>query len=424
MSNCAIVGINWGDEGKGRMVDLIAKDYDIVCRYQGGNNAGHTVVNEHGKFALHLIPSGIFSEGVVNILGNGVVIHLEDLWGEMQTLMDAGITVTPENFRISDRATIVFPFHKAQDCLEEERLRDAKYGSTRRGIAPVYSDKYQKKTVMMGELRHMDKLEKRLAGILEWKNLTIEKVYGAEGYKLADMMQWLRTWGEKLLPYICDTGTFLRQAQRDGKHILFEAQLGALRDLDYGIYPYTSSSTCLAAYAPIGAGAPGCHVDRAVGIVKAYSTCVGEGPFTCEWFGDEAEQLRQAGGEYGASTGRPRRVGPIDLVATRYGCLIQGATEVALTKLDILSYMDEIPICVQYELNGKPTDDFPFPAELPAAKPVLRTMPGWKCDISKVRRYEDLPKEARDYVEFVEKEIGCHISYVSVGAERDAIILR
>ena len=292
MSNCAIVGINWGDEGKGRMVDLIAKDYDIVCRYQGGNNAGHTVVNEHGKFALHLIPSGIFSEGVVNILGNGVVIHLEDLWGEMQTLMDAGITVTPENFRISDRATIVFPFHKAQDCLEEERLRDAKYGSTRRGIAPVYSDKYQKKTVMMGELRHMDKLEKRLAGILEWKNLTIEKVYGAEGYKLADMMQWLRTWGEKLLPYICDTGAFLRQAQRDGKHILFEAQLGALRDLDYGIYPYTSSSTCLAAYAPIGAGAPGCHVDRAVGIVKAYSTCVGEGPFTCEWFGDEAEQLR------------------------------------------------------------------------------------------------------------------------------------
>ena len=214
MSNCAIVGINWGDEGKGRMVDLIAKDYDIVCRYQGGNNAGHTVVNEHGKFALHLIPSGIFSEGVVNILGNGVVIHLEDLWGEMQTLMDAGITVTPENFRISDRATIVFPFHKAQDCLEEERLRDAKYGSTRRGIAPVYSDKYQKKTVMMGELRHMDKLEKRLAGILEWKNLTIEKVYGAEGYKLADMMQWLRTWGEKLLPYICDTGAFLRQAQR------------------------------------------------------------------------------------------------------------------------------------------------------------------------------------------------------------------
>ena len=242
MSNCAIVGINWGDEGKGRMVDLIAKDYDIVCRYQGGNNAGHTVVNEHGKFALHLIPSGIFSEGVVNILGNGVVIHLEDLWGEMQTLMDAGITVTPENFRISDRATIVFPFHKAQDCLEEERLRDAKYGSTRRGIAPVYSDKYQKKTVMMGELRHMDKLEKRLTGILEWKNLTIEKVYGAEGYKLADMMQWLRTWGEKLLPYICDTGAFLRQAQRDGKHILFEAQLGALRDLDYGIYPYTSSS--------------------------------------------------------------------------------------------------------------------------------------------------------------------------------------
>ncbi len=424
MSNCAIVGINWGDEGKGRMVDLIAKDYDIVCRYQGGNNAGHTVVNEHGKFALHLIPSGIFSEGVVNILGNGVVIHLEDLWGEMQTLMDAGIAVTPENFRISDRATIVFPFHKAQDCLEEERLRDAKYGSTRRGIAPVYSDKYQKKTVMMGELRHMDKLEKRLAGILEWKNLTIEKVYGAEGYKLADMMQWLRTWGEKLLPYICDTGAFLRQAQRDGKHILFEAQLGALRDLDYGIYPYTSSSTCLAAYAPIGAGAPGCHVDRAVGIVKAYSTCVGEGPFTCEWFGDEAEELRKVGGEYGAATGRPRRVGPVDLVATRYGVAVQGATELALTKMDILSYMDQIPICAHYMLNGEQTDAFPFPSELPDATPVITYMPGWKCDISGVREYDKLPKEARDYVEYLERELGCPITYVSVGAERDAIIRR
>ena len=424
MSNCAIVGINWGDEGKGRMVDLIAKDYDIVCRYQGGNNAGHTVVNEHGKFALHLIPSGIFSEGVVNILGNGVVIHLEDLWGEMQTLMDAGITVTPENFRISDRATIVFPFHKAQDCLEEERLRDAKYGSTRRGIAPVYSDKYQKKTVMMGELRHMDKLEKRLAGILEWKNLTIEKVYGAEGYKLADMMQWLRTWGEKLLPYICDTGAFLRQAQRDGKHILFEAQLGALRDLDYGIYPYTSSSTCLAAYAPIGAGAPGCHVDRAVGIVKAYSTCVGEGPFTCEWFGDEAEQLRKVGGEYGAATGRPRRVGPVDLVATRYGVAVQGATELALTKMDILSYMDQIPICAHYMLNGAQTDEFPCPSELADATPVITYMPGWKCDISGVREYDKLPKEARNYVEYLERELGCPITYVSVGAERDAIIRR
>ena len=424
MSNCAIVGINWGDEGKGRMVDLIAKDYDIVCLYQGGNNAGHTVVNEHGKFALHLIPSGIFSEGVVNILGNGVVIHLEDLWGEMQTLMDAGITVTPENFRISDRATIVFPFHKAQDCLEEERLRDAKYGSTRRGIAPVYSDKYQKKTVMMGELRHMDKLEKRLTGILEWKNLTIEKVYGAEGYKLADMMQWLRTWGEKLLPYICDTGAFLRQAQRDGKHILFEAQLGALRDLDYGIYPYTSSSTCLAAYAPIGAGAPGCHVDRAVGIVKAYSTCVGEGPFTCEWFGDEAEQLRKVGGEYGAATGRPRRVGPVDLVATRYGVAVQGATELALTKMDILSYMDQIPICAHYMLNGAQTDEVPFPSELADATPVITYMPGWKCDISGVREYDKLPKEARNYVEYLERELGCPITYVSVGAERDAIIRR
>ena len=424
MSSCAIVGINWGDEGKGRMVDLIAKDYDVVCRYQGGNNAGHTVVNDLGKFALHLIPSGIFSPGVVNILGNGVVINLEDLWGEMQTLQNAGVSITPENFRISDRATIVFPYHKQQDCLEEERLGAAAYGSTRRGIAPVYSDKYQKKTMMMGELRNFDRMEKRLAGILDWKNLTLQGVYGAQPCTLENLMQWVREWGSKLLPYICDTGVFLRQAQKEGRKILFEAQLGALRDLDYGIFPYTSSSTCLAAYAPIGAGAPGCRVDNVLGIVKAYSTCVGEGPFTCEWFGEEAEQLRQAGGEYGAATGRPRRVGPMDLVATRYGVAVQGATELALTKMDILSYMEYIPVCTKYRLHGELTDQFPFASELADAEPVVEYMPGWKCDISGVREYDQLPVEARNYVEYLEKELGCPITYVSVGAERDAIIRR
>ena len=424
MSNCAVVGINWGDEGKGRMVDLIAKHYDIVIRYQGGNNAGHTIVNEYGKFALHLIPSGIFSEGVVNVLGNGVVIDLEDLCREIDNLRAHGIRITPENLKISERATIVFPFHRALDGLEEARLKDRKYGSTLRGIAPVYSDKYQKKTVMLGELLYPEHLKAHLATILEWKNLIIHNVYGAEPYKLEDMLAWCEEFGGKLRPFLCDVPKYLYEAEKAGKNIMFEAQLGALRDIDFGIYPYTSSSSSIAGYACVGAGMPGSHVDRTVGIVKAYSTCVGEGPFTAEWFGEKAENLREKGGEYGASTGRPRRVGPIDLVATRYGCRIQGATEVALTKLDVLSGMKEVPLCVQYELNGALTDDFPFPAILPEAKPVFRTMPGWNYDISGVRRYEDLPKEARDYVETVEKAIGCHISYVSVGAEREAIITR
>ena len=424
MSNCAIVGINWGDEGKGRMVDLIAKEYDIVCRYQGGNNAGHTVVNEFGKFALHLIPSGVFLPGVVNVLGNGVVIDPESLWGEIESLQKAGISITPENFKISDRATIVFPYHRALDGLEEARLKDKKYGSTLRGIAPVYSDKYQKKTVMMGELLYPEYLRKHLATILEWKNLTIQNVYGAEPYQLDELLAWCDKFGSKLKPFLCDTTKFLYDAEKAGKNIMFEAQLGALRDIDFGIFPYTSSSSSIAGYACIGAGIPGSHVDRTVGIVKAYSTCVGEGPFTCEWFGEEAEKLREVGGEYGASTGRPRRVGPIDIVATRYGCRIQGATEVALTKLDVLSYMKEIPICQQYELNGEATDDFPFPAVIGEAKPVLTSMPGWNCDISGVRRYEDLPVEARNYVEYIESQIGCRISYVSVGAARDEIIYR
>ena len=424
MSNCAIVGINWGDEGKGRMVDLIARGYDVVCRYQGGNNAGHTVVNEYGKFALHLIPSGIFLPGVVNVLGNGVVIDLESLWGEIESLQKAGIRITPENFRISERATIVFPYHRALDGLEEARLKDKKYGSTLRGIAPVYSDKYQKKTVMMGELRNPDYLRSHLSTILEWKNLTIQNVYGAEPYELEALLAWTKEYGEKLLPFVCDTSKFLYDAERSGKNIMFEAQLGALRDIDFGIYPSTSSSSSIAAYACLGAGLPGSHVDRTLGIVKAYSTCVGEGPFVCEWFGPEAEKLREAGGEYGASTGRPRRVGPIDLVATRYGVRVQGATELALTKLDVLSYMTEIPICAQYELDGKTTDEFPFPSEIVRAKPVCTSMPGWNCDISSVRRYEDLPKAARDYVEAVEAAVGCRITYVSVGPERDEIIVR
>jgi len=405
------------------MVDLIAADYDVVVRYQGGNNAGHTVVNEYGKFALHLLPSGIFRKGVVNVLGNGTVVDPEKLLEEMENLRAAGIAISPENLMVSDRAPIVFPYHRDQDVLEEARLRDAKFGSTKRGIAPVYGDKYMKKTIMLGELFYPDYLEKRLAGIVEWKNLTLKNVYGGKAYTFGELMDWLRAYGEPLKPYIHDTGRFLREA--DGKkNILFEAQLGVLRDVDFGIFPYTSSSAPLAAYAPIGAGMPGAKIDRVIGVVKAYSTCVGEGPFTAEWFGKDADTLREAGAEYGAATGRPRRVGPMDIVATRYGVTMQGATEAALTKIDVLSYMDEIPVCVQYELDGKRIDEFPFPAVIAKAKPVFTSMPGWKCDITGCRSFGELPKAAQDYINFIEAGIRCPIRNISVGAARDAIIRR
>ena len=424
MSNCAIVGINWGDEGKGRMVDLLTQDYDVVIRYQGGGNAGHTVVNEFGKFALHLLPSGIFRPGVVNILGNGVALDPENLWVEVEDIRSKGVAITPDNLKISDRASLLLPWHRELDGLEEARLADKKYGSTKQGIAPFYSDKFQKKTIQAGELLYPEHLKEHLADILEWKNLILQKVYGAKGYTMDEMLAWFENYGEKIKPFVCNTTAYLRDAQREGKRLLFEAQLGSLRDLDYGIYPYTTSSNPIASYAPVGSGLPAAKLDKIVGVVKAYSSCVGEGPFTCEWFGEEAEKLREAGGEYGAKTGRPRRVGPIDLVATRYGVECQGATDIALTKLDVLSYMDEIPICAHYELNGQRTDEFPFPAVLADAKPVVETVPGWKCDISGVRKWEDLPKEAQDYVLLVEKAIGCPITYVSVGPERDSIILR
>lgn len=424
MSNCAIVGINWGDEGKGRMVDLLTEEYDIVVRYQGGGNAGHTVINPYGKFALHLLPSGIFRTGVVNILGNGVALDPENLWKEMQEVMGKGIPLTPENLKISDRASLLLPWHRELDALEEGRLKEKKYGSTRQGIAPFYADKYQKKTVQAGELRYPEKLRAHLGDLLEWKNLTLTRVYGAQGWTMEKLEEWLSDYCEKIRPYVCDTGAFLGKAQKEGKKILFEAQLGALRDIDYGIVPYTTSSNTLAAYAPVGSGLPSAKIEEVVGVVKAYSTCVGEGPFTCEWFGEEAEKLREAGGEYGAKTGRPRRVGPIDLVATRYGVEMQGATCVALTKLDILSYMDRIPVCTHYLLNGEQVDRFPFPAALEDAKPVMTDLAGWKCEISSVRRWEDLPEAARAYVLFVEKEIGCPIRYISVGPERDSIIVR
>ena len=424
MSNCAIVGINWGDEGKGRMVDLLTENYDVVVRYQGGGNAGHTVINEHGKFALHLLPSGIFREGVVNILGNGVALDPENLWNEMQDVMEKGVSLTPENLKISDRASLLLPWHRDLDELEEMRLKDKKYGSTKQGIAPFYSDKYQKKTVLAGELFYPEELKAHLADLAEWKNLTLTEVYGAKPYTEGMLDEWLSDYCEKIKPFVCDTGAFLKEAQASGKSILFEAQLGSLRDLDYGIYPYTTSSNTTAAYAPIGSGLPSAKINDVVGVVKAYSTCVGEGPFVCEMFGDEAEELRKAGFEYGAKTGRPRRVGPIDIPATKYGVEVQAATEIALTKLDVLSYMDKIPVCTHYLVGDEKTNRFPFPVALNNAKPVVEYLDGWKCDISDIRSWDDLPEQAQNYVTFIEKAIGCPITYVSVGAERDSIIIR
>ena len=424
MGNAAIVGINWGDEGKGRMVDLLTNSYDVVVRYQGGGNAGHTVVNEHGKFALHLLPSGIFREGVMNVLGNGVALDPENLWKEIEQITSQGVSITPENLMISDRASLLLPWHRELDGLEEARLADKKFGSTKQGIAPFYADKFAKKTILAGELLYSKHLREHLQDLMEWKNLTLTRVYGAKPVTMEELEVWINVFCNKIKPFIRDTGAYLRQAQQDGKKILFEAQLGALRDLDYGIHPYTTSSNPIAAYAPVGSGLPCVKIDEVVGVVKAYSSCVGEGPFVCEMFGDEAEELRKAGFEYGAKTGRPRRVGPVDIVATRYGVQCQGATNIALTKLDVLSYMDKIPVCAHYCLDGKITDEFPFPALLNDAEPVMEYLDGWKCDISGVRTWEDLPVQAQKYVLYLEQAIGCHIGYVSVGPERDSIILR
>ncbi len=415
----AIVGINWGDEGKGRMVDLLASEYDIVVRYQGGNNAGHTVVNHLGKFILNLLPSGILRPEVTNVMGNGMVIDIEHLYNEMGRLTSAGVKITPENLKISDKAIICMPYHVILDGLEEDRLGDAKYGSTRRGIAPVYSDKYMKKGIRMGDLLYPESLKKRLKGIVDWKNLTVEGVYNAPKIEYEDMIDWLDKYSKDIKDFICDTGIYLNEAAKANKKIMFEAQLGALRDIDFGIYPFTSSSSTIASYAPIGSGVPNLKLSNTIGIMKAYSTCVGEGPFTAEMFGDEAERLRKEGFEYGAATGRPRRVGPFDVVASRYGVRVQGANELALTKLDVLSYMDKVPVCTGYEINGQVVNEFPFGELLDNAKPVVEYLDGWKCDVSKCRKVSELPKEAIDYIKYIEKAVDCRIKYVSVGPERE-----
>ena len=426
----AITGINWGDEGKGRMVDLLSQEYDVVARYQGGNNAGHTVKNERGKFVLNLIPSGILRPDVVCVMGGGMVIDPAHLDKEINTLRGQGIEISPANLKISDRATITMPFHVSQDGLEEARLSKtgAQFGSTKRGIAYAYGDKFMKKTLRMGDLVHMDAgVRKRLETIVESKNLTMVNIYGQEPVSVEEMWAWCEKYAAIFKDYICDTGDYLSEADDAGKKIMFEAQLGALRDIDYGIYPYTSSSNTIGAYAPIGAGIPGRKLDLSIGIMKAYSSCVGDGPFTAELAMTEPEKdvLREHGHEYGAATGRPRRVGPFDAVASRYGVRCQGADELALTLLDVLDYMEEVPVVTHYRLtDGTVTDRFPMGKTLDDAQPVVEKLPGWHTDISGIRRFEDLPAEAQNYVLTLEKLVGCPIKYISVGPERDAYIER
>lgn len=420
----AVVGINWGDEGKGRMVDLLSESSDIVCRYQGGNIAGHTVINHLGRFKLNLIPVGILREGVVNIIGPGMVLDLAHLCGEIAVLREKGIKITPDNLKISDKVCICLPYHKSQDILEDDRLGDKKYGPARRGIAPAYGDKYMKKSLRAADLLEPSSLKQKLSDILEWKNILLSG-YGAGEINLSEVLRWVEKHGSQIAPFVTDTTEYLYEASLNKKRILFEGQQGTLRDIDYGIYPYTTSSQTLAAYAPIGAGLPGARLDRVVGVMKSFSSCIGEGPFTAELFGEEAKILSETGPEpeYGAPTGRARRIGALDIPASRYGVRIQGANELTLTKLDVLSHLKEIPVCVAYEIDGKRTENFPIGDALLRAKPIFEYFPGFSKDISGCRRPEDLPIEAKNYVEYVENALKCPITYVSVGPEREDYLL-
>lgn len=421
MACTAIVGVNWGDEGKGRMVDLLTEAFDIVVRFQGGANAGHTLINQYGKFDLHLLPSGVCRPGVVNILGSGVALDPETLIREIEA--QRGISITPDNLMISERASLLLPWHHQLDVLEEARTEKHADGSTKQGIAPFYSDKNQKKTILAGELFYPERLKKHLKELCAWKNLTLEKVYGAEPVSEKELNAWLNEYCERIKPFIRDTRTFLLKAESDHKRILFEAQLGALRDLDFGIYPYTTSVSTLASYAPIGAGVPGVEIDRVIGVTKAYSTCVGKGPFVCEYTGKDADAWREMCHESNEG-GRPVRIGPIDLVATKYGVEVQAATELAMTKLDVLSSLDEIPLCVGYKLDGKVITEMPFPAALEKCEPVYETMKGWKCNICGIRNWWELPEEAKAFVNRVEQTVGQVIRWISVGPERHSIIRR
>ncbi len=419
----AVVGINWGDEGKGRMVDYFAPTADFVVRYQGGNNAGHTVVNSLGTFRLSLLPSGIFSPQTTNILGPGMIIDLEALATELQTIRESGLE--PARIVVSERAAVCFPFHRDEDILEEERLQQRKFGSTGRGIAPAYGDRYLKRALLVGEFSDPGLLKPRLKRLVETKNGIFAGLYpGRKAIDIDEVMAWSEQWYGQIAHLVGDTTPLLRQAVADHASILLEGQLGALRDVYYGIYPYTTSSCALASFGPIGAGIPGARVERVVGVMKAFSTCVGAGPFVTELDEASQQQLRGFAGEYGTSTGRPRRIGDFDAVASRYGIEMQGATDIVLTKLDSLSCLPELRVCVAYAVNGRQISDFPPPYALDQARPVLERMPGWDEEIGEVKAYADLPAAARDYVEAIERHVGRRIRYISVGPHRSQLIVR
>lgn len=420
----AIVGANWGDEGKGKVTDVFAQTCDIVVRFQGGNNAGHTIINQYGKFALHMLPSGVFNPHITNIIGNGVALNIPAFLKEIQMLKDKG--VTDFNILVSDRAQIVMSYHQAFDSLEEARLANKQYGSTKSGIAPFYSDKYAKIGFQVCELFDDEWLDEKVDRILDQKNVILEHLYHREPLSKQGLLEELHQYKDMIAPFVGDTFSFLRQAYLDKKTILLEGQLGALRDPDFGIYPYSTSSSTLAHYGTIGAGLP-YPIDEVYAITKAYSSAVGAGPFVAEIFGDEAEQLRKRGGdsgEYGATTGRPRRMGWFDCVATRFGAQVQGATHLVITNLDVLSYLDEIPVVIGYDTPNFHQDRFPNITRIQQSKPILTTLPGWKEDITKITDYDLLPQQAKDYVDFIEKEIGVPVTLVSNGPHRDQIMVR
>ncbi len=421
----AIVGANWGDEGKGKITDMMAQESDIVIRFQGGANAGHTIVNHYGKFALHTLPSGVFYDHTTSIIGNGVALDVEKFFNEVNDITSKGVPMP--KILISDRAQIVMPYHVLFDQYEEERLGKASFGSTKSGIAPFYSDKYAKIGFQVQELFHEDTLKEKIARVLEQKNILLEHLYHKPPIDPEELFATLMKYKEMLAPYVCDVSAFLWDALQNGKEILLEGQLGSLKDPDHGIYPMVTSSSTLAGYGAIGAGLPPYEIKKIVTVCKAYSSAVGAGEFVSEIFGDEAEELRRRGGdggEYGATTHRPRRMGWFDCVASKYGCRIQGTTDVAFTVLDVLGYLDKIPVCVGYELDGKVITDFPTTQQLAKCKPVLEVLDGWKTDIRGIRSYDELPENCKKYIEFVEQHIGFPITMVSNGPKREDIIYR
>ena len=422
----AIVGANWGDEGKGKITDMLAKESDIIIRFQGGSNAGHTIINNYGRFALHLLPSGVFYGHTTSIIGNGVALNIPFLVKELESLVSQGVPMP--HILVSDRAQILMPYHVLFDTYEEERLGGKSFGSTKSGIAPFYSDKYAKIGFQVSELFEDEAvLKDKVQRVCETKNVLLEHLYHKPLLNPDEVLAELMEYKKMVEPYVCDVSAYLHDAIKEGKNILLEGQLGSLKDPDHGIYPMVTSSSTLAAYGAIGAGIPPYEIKEITTVVKAYSSAVGAGAFVSEIFGDEADELRRRGGdkgEFGATTGRPRRVGWFDAVASRYGCRIQGATEVALTVLDVLGYLDEIPICVGYEIDGEVVKDFPVTYKLEKAKPVLKTLPGWKCDIRGIKKYEDLPAECRNYIETIEAELGVPVTMVSNGPGRDEIIMR